>query len=230
MILKVSEIFLSLQGEGRWVGVNSVFVRLAGCNLWCTWCDTLYARGSKGQKSMTVEQVVGRVEEFDCGHVVVTGGEPMIAPELGELLEQLKGCGKYITLETNATSYQPMVCDLASMSPKLAHSTPWQGPYSENAENHEKSRLNVEAIQGFIDNHDYQLKFVVASEDDLGDIEGVLQQLRGVERNKVMLMPLGRTKQQYRKQGPLVAQMCIENGFRYGPRLHIELWGNRKGR
>jgi len=228
--VKVSEIFLSLQGEGRWVGVNSVFVRLAGCNLWCKWCDTLYARESNGQKSMTVEQVVSRVDEFNCLHVVVTGGEPMIAPELGELLEQLKECGKTITLETNATSYQPIVCDLASISPKLAHSTPWQGQHAENAENHEKTRLNIEAIQGFIDTHDYQLKFVVAGESDLAEIEDLLQQLRGVDRNKVMLMPLGETQQQYRKHGSMVAQMCIDKGFRYCPRLHIELWGNRKGR
>jgi len=230
MILKVNEIFLSLQGEGRWVGMNSVFVRLASCNLWCRWCDTLYVRDGKGQKSMTAEQVVGRVEEFKCAQVVVTGGEPMIVPELGALLEQLKECGKYITLETNATSYQPIVCDLASISPKLSHSTPRQGPYSVHAENHEKSRMNVEAIQGFIDNHDYQLKFVVAGEDDLGEIEGLLSQLRRIDRKKVMLMPLGQTKQQYRKQGPLVAQMCIDKGFRYCPRLHIELWGNQKGK
>ena len=212
------------------MGVNSVFVRLAGCNLRCRWCDTVYARQEKGQTSMTVAQVVGRVAEFNCSHVVVTGGEPMIVPELGGLLEQLKGCDKYITLETNATSYQPIVCDLASISPKLAHSTPWQGPDADHAENHEKSRLNVAAIQGFVDHHDYQLKFVVAGEDDLEEIEDLLQQLHGVDRHKVMLMPLGRTKRQYRHQGSLVAQMCLDKGFRYGPRLHIELWGNKKGR
>ncbi|MCP4707161.1 MAG: 7-carboxy-7-deazaguanine synthase QueE, partial [Planctomycetes bacterium] len=221
MRLKVSEIFLSLQGEGQWVGLNSVFVRLAGCNLWCKWCDTFYARNSKGQKSMTVKQVVSQVEQFNCGHVVVTGGEPMIMPELGALLEQLKGCGKYITLETNATSFQPIVCDLVSISPKLAHSTPGEGPFSDHAEDHEKARLNITAIQKFMDNHDYQLKFVVAGEGDLTEIEDLLRQLNGVDRKKVMLMPLGQTQQQYRKQGPSVAQMCIAKGSRYCPRLHI---------
>ena len=226
--MNVSEIFLSIQGEGRTAGVVSVFVRLAGCDLRCAWCDTEYALDIKPAQSLTVEEIIDRVETYHCRQVVVTGGEPLIAPELPMLLQELKKRDKYITLETNATRYHPIVCDLVNISPKLANSTPRQGPYAQFAETHEKNRLNIEAIKSFIINYDYQLKFVVESERDLSEIDAILKELPGVDRDRVMLMPQARTKQQYRKRGPEIARLCVEKGYRYSPRLQIELWGNRR--
>jgi 7-carboxy-7-deazaguanine synthase len=228
--LKVSEIFLSLQGEGRLAGVVSVFVRLAGCNLHCRWCDTAYARrgGQRGQKS--VAEIVSQVAEHGCRHVVVTGGEPLIAPELPELLQALADGEKHVTLETNATQYRDLACDLVSISPKLAHSTPLPGPQGRYAEEHERHRLNVPAIASFIDRHDYQLKFVVNDESDLTEVDAILSQLPAVDREKVMLMPLARTKTEYQRRAPLVAALCVRHGFRFCPRLHMELWGRQRGK
>ena len=227
--MKVSEIFLSVQGEGCRAGAASVFVRLAGCDLRCTWCDTDYALDDKQAESLTVQEIINRVEKYDCREVVVTGGEPLIAPQLPTLLEQLKERDKYITLETGATRYRPVACDLVSISPKLANSTPRQGPYAQFAQTHEKNRLNLNAIKSYMDNYDYQLKFVVEDENDLREIEDILKELPGAARDKVMLMPQAKTKQEYRKRGPQVAQMCLANGFRYSPRLQVELWGRRRG-
>ena len=212
------------------MGAVSVFVRLAGCDLRCVWCDTDYALDSKQAESMTVEEIIERVEKYNCRQVVVTGGEPLIASKLPTLLEELKKRDKYITLETNATRYHPVVCDLVSISPKLANSTPRQGPYIQFAETHEKNRLNVGAIKNFMDNYDYQLKFVVEDENDLREIEDILGELPGVDQDKVMLMPQAKTKQEYRRRGLQIAQYCVEKGFRYSPRLQLELWGRRRGK
>jgi len=178
---------------------------------------------------MSVEDVIEQVANYDCPYVVVTGGEPMIAERLGELLEGLSGAGKHITIETAGTRYRQVVCDLASVSPKLSHSTPWEGRYAGFAQAHEKTRLNIDAIQSFIDNHDTQLKFVVRGQEDLAEIEELLTRLSNVDRSKVLLMPEAQSKTRHRRIGPLVAQLCQEHGFRYCPRVQIELWGNKRG-
>ena len=227
--MKVSEIFCSIQGEGGLTGVVSVFVRLAGCHLRCHWCDTPYALERNGGKTMGVEDVIEQVSGYDCRYVVVTGGEPMIAEGLGELLEGLSAAGKHITIETAGTRYREVICDLASVSPKLSHSTPWQGKYAAFAQGHEKTRLNIDAIRSFIDNHDYQLKFVVQGREDLEEIEAILARLGQVDRSKVLLMPEATTRTQHRRTGRQVAHLCREHGFRYCRRVQIELWGNRRG-
>lgn len=217
-LLSVSEIFLSLQGEGRLAGVVSVFVRLAGCDLRCRWCDTAYALRREQGCEMTVGQVIEQVKKFGCEQVVVTGGEPMLAEGLEELLGELKGLDCFVTLETNGRRFRRLKCDLVSISPKL-----------DNAQAGEAG-VNIAAIQSFVDNYDYQLKFVVEQEADLEQVEQVLGQLKGVERGRVMLMPQARTKAEYHKRSGEVARMCVENGFRFSPRLQVELWGSRRGR
>ncbi|MBN1765882.1 MAG: hypothetical protein JW860_11535, partial [Sedimentisphaerales bacterium] len=94
------------------------------------------------------------------------------------------------------------------------------------------NRLNISALRKFIKHHDYQLKFVIQDKTDLPEIEAVLKQLRPlkVEKENIYLMPQARTKQEHRRLGPLVAQMCIEKGYRYSPRLQIQLWSNRRGK
>lgn len=230
MTLRISEIFYSLQGEGRLAGVPSVFIRLAGCDLRCLWCDTPHAFRAEQGQALSLEQIMDQISTFDCSHIVVTGGEPLLAPELPSLLQELKNQTKHITLETSATQYRPVIADLVSISPKLAHSIPHTGPYAEFAPIHKTRRLNLEAIQYFMDHHDYQLKFVVGERADLEEVDQILAKLRNVSRDRIMLMPQARTQKQYRTAGPLVAQLCLEKGFRYCPRLHVELWGNRRGK
>src|SRR5258706_11439773 len=168
--MKVSEIFYSIQGEGKLVGVPSVFVRASGCNLRCTWCDTPYASWEPEGEEMSVAEIVDRVETLlggkrqkteetdknvcptkeERGHVVLTGGEPMIMPEIGALCDALKARGHHITMETAATVYKELKLDLASLSPKLANSTPVEREGGRFAAAHERQRMNVAGIQAVI--------------------------------------------------------------------------------
>ena len=112
--LRVSEIFYSIQGEGILAGVPSVFVRLSGCNLRCVWCDTPYASWEPQGEEMAVEQIIERIRQWPAGHVVVTGGEPMIMPEIAALCDALHQQNMHITIETGGTVYAPVAVDLAS--------------------------------------------------------------------------------------------------------------------
>jgi len=205
----------------------SVFVRVAGCHLRCQWCDTRYAWEAEKGRERSIDEILDAVGRHSCAHVVVTGGEPLIARELPDLLQRLRETGSHVTLETSARQYRAVACDLVSISPKLAHSASDALPDEETQQEH---RVNVEALRKFIDNHDYQLKFVVQGQRDLGEIEDILAQLPNVDRNNVFLMPQARTKSEHRRRGPLIAQMCIDHGFRFCPRLQIELWGRRRAR
>jgi len=179
---------------------------------------------------MTPAEIVAKVSNYNCEAVVVTGGEPLIWPETPTLLYELKKQNRFITLETNATQYRPIECDLVSISPKLAHAISDKPEHAQHIAGHERAWLNLEAIQSFIDNHNVQLKFVVETEQDVDEVEEILTRLQGVDHSKVMLMPQARTKQEYRRRAPKVAQMCIERNFGFSPRLQIDLWGGRRGR
>ena len=224
--MSVSEIFESIQGEGRLAGVPSLVVRLAGCDLACRWCDTAHAHDRNEGRNLSVAELLDELAGYDGDHVVVTGGEPLLADELPLLLDGLKGQARHTTLETSATQFRRLYCDLVSISPKLANSTP-SGP---QADDHEKHRLNIPAIQQFIDRHDYQLKFAIHDEADLDEVNDILSRLNGVDRAKVLLMPIAATKDHYRCKAPVVAQLCIDHGFRFSPRLQVQLWGRTRGR
>src|SRR4051812_22444702 len=156
--MKVSEIFYSIQGEGKLVGVPSVFVRASGCNLRCVWCDTPYASWEPEGEELTVPQITARVEAFGARHTVLTGGEPMIMPDIVELCAALHARGYHITIETAATVFKALKLDLASLSPKLANSTPVQRDGGRFATAHERQRMNISVIQAFIDSSpDFQL-------------------------------------------------------------------------
>ena len=160
--MKVSEIFYSIQGEGKLVGVPSVFVRASGCNLRCTWCDTPYASWEPEGEDVPVDEIVRRVSLHEAKHIVVTGGEPMIMPDVIELCAALHARGNHITIETAATVYKPVKLDLASLSPKLSNSTPWDREAGRFAAAQERQRINVPVIQQLIDNSpEFQLKLVV---------------------------------------------------------------------
>ena len=122
--MKIAELFYSIQGEGKLVGVPSVFVRASGCNLRCAWCDTPYASWDPEGDELSVEKIVEQVAGHPAKHVVLTGGEPMIMPDVVPLAAALRSRGYHITVETAATVYKDIAVDLASLSPKLANSTP----------------------------------------------------------------------------------------------------------
>src|SRR5436190_13295269 len=106
--MKLAELFYSIQGEGKLTGVPSVFIRASGCNLRCVWCDTPYASWDPEGPEMSVDEIVRRVDAFDARHVVVTGGEPLIMPDIVELCDELRSRGHHITVETAATVFKPL--------------------------------------------------------------------------------------------------------------------------
>jgi 7-carboxy-7-deazaguanine synthase len=226
--VKIAEIFYSLQGEGTLVGVPSVFVRTSGCNLRCIWCDTPYTSWSPEGEEMPLERIAEAVQEFGARHVVLTGGEPMIAPQVVNLTNRLRQADLHITIETAGTVYAPVACDLMSISPKLANSTPREREGGRWAAQHERLRYQPEILKRLITEYSYQLKFVVMSPEDLAEIEKICTNI-GAERERVVLMPEGTTPDLLRERGHWLAEICKQRGYRYSPRLHVDLWGDRRG-
>jgi 7-carboxy-7-deazaguanine synthase len=227
--MKVAEIFFSIQGEGRLAGVPSAFVRTSGCNLRCRFCDTDFTSWHPEGEALRVAEVLARLSEFPARHVVVTGGEPLIAPDIEELCAALRQAGYHITVETAATVFKPIECDLASLSPKLSNSTPHQREGGRFAARHEALRQQPDVIRAFVERYDYQLKFVIDRPEDVAEVLELLERLPGVDRGRVLLMPQGVTRAELDERGPWVAEACKRHGFRYCPRLHIELYGHRRG-
>jgi 7-carboxy-7-deazaguanine synthase len=227
--VQLAEIFYSVQGEGRLIGVPSVFIRTSGCNLRCVWCDTPYTSWVPEGSKWSVAEILGEVAKYPTRHIVVTGGEPLLAVEIEELSARLKALGSHITIETAGTLFKPVICDLLSMSPKLANSTPWRRARGKFAKMHEKTRRNFKVMQQFIDRYDYQLKFVVNQKKDFEEIEDVLGRLKNLDRSRVLIMGQGRTRKELRDKAQWIVELCKARGFGYTPRLHIELYGNRRG-
>ena len=227
----ISEIFFSLQGEGELTGVPSIFVRTSGCNLRCNWCDTPYASWSPEGRQRSVDEILADVRQYPAQHVVLTGGEPMIAPGIKELAGRLKALGYHLTIETAATvAPEGITCDLASLSPKLKNSAPDARLDGTWRNKHEALRWQPEVVRAWLAGYGYQLKFVVAQPADLAEIEAMLAQLGGdIPRAKVLLMPEGVTVEALRAKAGWLNELCKARGFRYAPRLHIELYGHRRG-
>ena len=223
--MKIAEIFYSLQGEGSLVGVPSVFIRTSGCNLRCSWCDTPYTSWQPEGSEQSLDQILGAVESFPAArHVVVTGGEPMIQPEIVALTGRLRARGWHITVETAGTVFQPVSCDLMSISPKLANSTP-AGDWRDR---HEKLRIQPDALRRLMAAYEYQLKFVIARREDLDEVWRLVADLQA-DRGRVILMPEGVDRELLRERSAWLVEIAKAEGVRFSPRLHVELWGNRRG-
>jgi 7-carboxy-7-deazaguanine synthase len=226
--MKIAEIFYSIQGEGILTGVPSVFVRTSGCNLRCVWCDTPYTSWQPEGSEMALDEILTAVREHPARHAVVTGGEPMIAPQIVELTEGIRRLGIHVTIETAGTVYQPVACDLMSISPKLENSTPREREGGKWAAQHERLRYQPDVLRKLMSSYEYQLKFVVASPDDMSEIAAVVKKTQA-DRSRVVLMAEGTTSDVIQERAAWLTEICKREGFRYSPRLHIDLWGNRRG-
>jgi 7-carboxy-7-deazaguanine synthase len=229
--VRISEVFYSIQGEGKLAGVPSVFVRASGCNLRCTWCDTPYASWNPEGPTLTVDQIVAEVKRYPSAkHVVLTGGEPMIMPDVADACAAFKRHGYHLTIETAATVFRPVPLDLASLSPKLSNSTPTAREGGRFAQAHERQRQNIPVVQQFLDaSPSFQLKFVVATEQDVAEIDAILSQVKGWREEDVLLMPEGTDAGTLAERGTWVGELCKRRGFRYCPRLHVLMYGNKRG-
>jgi 7-carboxy-7-deazaguanine synthase len=227
--MKISEVFSSIQGEGILAGVPSLFIRTSGCNLRCSWCDTPYASWNPEGDDLSVDRIVDWIGQHPVyRHVVLTGGEPMIQPDLPLLARRLDDLGFHITIETAGTVFLDLPCHLLSLSPKLANSTPPPDTAHDWAARHDRLRLNEDILLRLTRAYDYQLKFVVASPADLDEIHS-LARLCQTPPDRVLLMPEARTTGELHDRSASIVEICKQTGYRYCPRLHVELYGGRRG-
>ena len=230
--MKISELFFSIQGEGELTGIPSVFVRTSGCNLRCRWCDTKYSSWTPEGENVDIEELVERVCSYPARHVVITGGEPMIAKDIKEFVDLLKQSGKHITIETAGTiAPNGIQCDLASISPKLSDSTPEKGEISEEwIERHDSTRIDYNILNEWIDSYEFQLKFVVSKREEINEVKSIIDKIESdILPEKVLLMPEGTDSETIHSRYDMLVDLCKENGFRMCNRLHLDLFGNTRG-
>jgi 7-carboxy-7-deazaguanine synthase len=177
---------------------------------------------------MEVEAILAGVRRYPARHVVVTGGEPMIAPEILPLTEGLRAGGLHITIETAGTVFAPVACDFMSISPKTSNSTPRERDGGRWTAQHDRLRFQPQVLARLMSDYDYQLKFVVQQPEDLNEILAMVTDL-GASRLKVVLMPEGTDPAILRERSRWIAEICKREGFRFSPRLHVDLWGARRG-
>ncbi|MHC1709242.1 MAG: 7-carboxy-7-deazaguanine synthase QueE [Methanomassiliicoccales archaeon] len=206
----VNEIFISIQGEGRTMGLPTVFVRLSGCNLDCHWCDTRYAE--EGGSVMSVDEVLAGVKGYRTRHVCVTGGEPLWHEETPELIARLLSEGKHVSLETNGSLSIAGLPD----EPELMISMDYKCPSSGM-----EGRMLLENLKHLRPKD--QLKFVVADKEDLETAEDVLRKYR--PNCPAILTPVGGLT-----LAPVVEFVLKRKlEVRVLPQLHKLIWGERRG-
>ena len=221
----IAETFTSIQGEGMLAGVPSFFIRTSGCNLRCAWCDTPYTSWQPEGERRTLRELLSQATASGRRHVVITGGEPLLQRELGDLTRLLTVNGHHITVETAGTLAPEFDCHLLSVSPKTSNSDP-EGIFRAR---HRDLRADLEPMKRLLARHpEHQLKFVVQGEADLGEVLAIVD-LLGVVRECVLLMPEGRTPVEVAGRAPAVARLCLRHGFRYTPRLHLDVFGPGRG-
>lgn len=234
--IPLQEHFVSVQGEGLLCGTPSTFIRVTGCNLRCAWCDTPRSSWHPEGHPVSLEALVTKCAAGPR-HVVLTGGEPTLFPALAELSRQLHRRGHHITVETAGTHWQEgWRCDLISLSPKLAHSTPSALGATWTAR-HEARRWRPEIVRRWMDAFPWQLKFVVRTLDPLGlehDHREVLAMISALgvephERERVLLMPETIDPETLTRAYQALLPACQSEGFRLGQRLHLSLFGHTQG-
>jgi len=211
------------------MGTPSMFIRASGCNLRCVWCDTPYTSWRPEGTSWVLDRVLRRVDRHPTRFIVITGGEPMLAPDIEKLTLALRQRGKHVTIETAGTIFKPVLCDLMSLSPKLANSTPWKRERGKFAAMHEERRLNFPVLQKYLDNYDCQLKFVVDRPEDFAEIRAIVARLSNLDTARVMIMPQGTNRKQLAEKSDWIIGQCLRHGYSFTPRLHIDLFGNQRG-
>lgn len=226
-LIRVSEIYASVQGEGRLTGTPSIFLRTSGCNLRCWFCDTKFASWQPEGEHWTHDQIVESVRQLEPRHLVLTGGEPMIFNSLPELTARLGGAGLHITIETAGTIHQPVVCDLMSISPKLTSSAPGESSQAWHRQHHAR-RERLDVVRRLME-YPYQLKFVVDTPADAEEVLSYLERLGTARADRVMLMPQGTELDALRCKEPWLRRWCETQGFTFCSRAHIEWFGNRRG-
>ncbi len=227
--MRVAEIYKSRQGEGELTGVESVFVRVAGCNLRCIWCDTPYASWEPTGPDRAIADIAAKVLQFDVEHVVLTGGEPMLFSELIPLCELLRNEERHLTIETAGTLHLPVACDLMSVSPKFSNSAPPEKMFPKWHRRHERQRHVPTVIRKLISQYRYQFKFVVETSIDIVAVKKYCDEFPELDRTRVWLMPQARSVEEHLAIEAWLPEACKRLGVQFCPRRQIEWYGCRPG-
>lgn len=235
--MKICEEFETIQGEGKYVGVPSYFIRTTGCNLRCAWknlddsvtiCDTPYSsfKPEKGYE-LDVDKVLSKLEKTAIKHIVITGGEPTIQTDIPNIVNRFIEHEYLVTVETNGTVYYENMSEaFMSISPKLESS------YAQTNERerklHKKNNIWIGPTRSWMNTNDYQLKFVVNEHRDINDID-MYRKILQTPRENIYLMPQGITEEQFKQKQKWMFDECIKHGYNYTPRLQIDIFGNKRG-
>ncbi len=233
----ICEEYDTIQGEGKYLGAPSRFIRTTGCNLRCIWlesdgtktkCDSPYTSWNPERGyNLNPEDTVRELKNSNIEHIVITGGEPTLQKDLKETQYYFIEEGYFVTIETNGTRYiSEMNQSFISLSPKLNSSTPLSG---KERKIHQNNNDFIDTTIKWIENNPYQIKFVINSPNDFNEVEGLIKKLKPDKRN-VWLMSQGITKEQIREKQEWIIPFCMEKGYNYSPRMQIEIWGNVRKR
>lgn len=226
-MLKVSGdgVFFSIQGEGRSLGLPSVFLRLHFCNLRCTWCDTKYTWDKKSaefwqeSQDWSIERAVSEIIRFPTKRLIVTGGEPLIQQrKVANLLQRIPDWD--VEIETAGTISPLAVFQERvqfNVSPKLA-----------NSENSRAVRFKPDVLCVFNGLPLTSFKFVVQGPEDFAEIDQIVQDC-DLDQSKIIIMPEGSTQEDIRRHSLIVVENVKQRGWRLMPRLQVELWGVERG-
>jgi len=229
--MRVNEIFESIQGEGNFIGVPAVFIRLSGCNLSCPGCDSKYHREGN-EKS--IDEVISEIKKYETKSIVITGGEPLLqTEEVANLINKLdEGVNRYFKenrehfwfqIETNGTQDPTKLLSLIhnkafiqfSVSPKLSQF------------NEEGSKKELFLRWKFIEAN-FILKFVVSNEKDIKEIKKIQEKMKASNED-IYLMAEGATKKEQEEKMLKIIQIAINNKYNFTPRAHILIWDSKRG-
>jgi organic radical activating enzyme len=246
-MISINEIFHSVQGEGPTIGKPSIFLRLSGCNLECVWCDTKYTWLFSQDKldrlldtipsvyhhqlgdivyskedeitKLSENELEERLRAFDCNHIVITGGEPLLQQkQLIPLIEKLHVMGYSFEMETNGT-IKPLTPDYIqyNVSPKLSNSF------------NQSSKRYLPDVIDYFNKINAFFKFVISSSDDLEEVEEIIK-THSIPNESVYLMPEGISSKELNSRGRELIEICKAKNYNYSHRLHIQLYEDERGK
>lgn len=221
------EIFYSIQGEGLNTGRPAAFLRLALCNLACSWCDTKYTwdwaqYDPKDQViEMPTEEVEQKVLGYSCGYLVVTGGEPLLQQrQLIPLLKSLKDKDFCVEIETNGT-----IIPASEMVDLIDH---WSvSPKTSNSGNSLSLREVPQAYKFYNALPNSHFKYVIENQDDFTELSVIMSQY-SLDESKIILMPQAQDREELLRNSLWLVERCKGLGFMFSLRLQILLWGNKR--
>ena len=216
--LRVAEHFFSLQGEGPSAGVPAHFLRLQGCDVGCRWCDTKYTWDASGGREAGIDDALAELRALgDASLIVVTGGEPLAHPNVGALLARALEQWRRVEVETSGLVAPPLAHERLAynVSPKLPSATErWRDTWAHAA--------------AFAADPNVTFKLVVGDDPDEADALKLVAE-HALPKERTMLMPEGMTDAALHERAVRLAETCKREGLRLSPRMHVWLWGARRG-